>query len=196
MTNPIPGATALPTYHPQHDTLTKALHWGSLLAVIAAAATGWIMEDLAKGAAKTQVVNLHASFGTLIIGLTLLRLLWRGGAPAVEPLRRPWWLFVAAKTMQVALYGLLVALPLTGLLMMAAKGRSFEMFGLFTVPPLLTLDRGLVHSIEEAHEVMVNLLIGLVGLHTLAALMHHYVLKDDVLLRMMPHRSSRTDIQS
>lgn len=42
---------------------------------------------------------------------------------------------------------------------------------------------------------MVNLLIGLVGLHTLAALMHHYVLKDDVLLRMMPHRSS-TDSQS
>ena len=195
MTTPVPGATALPTYHPHHDTLTQALHWVSLLAVVSAAATGWIMEDLAKGAAKTQVVNLHASFGVLIIGLTLLRLLWRGGAPAVEPLRRPWWLYVAAKTMQVALYVLLVALPLTGILMMAAKGRSFEMFGLFTVPPLLTLDRGLVHSIEEAHEVMVNLLIGLVGLHTLAALMHHYVLKDDVLLRMMPHRLSRSDSQ-
>ena len=90
--------------------------------------------------------------------------------------------------MQVALYALLVAIPLSGVLMMAAKGRIFEVFGLFTMPPLMQLDRSLVHSLEEIHEVLANLMIGLVGLHTLAALMHQFVLKDGVMRRMLPFR--------
>jgi superoxide oxidase len=186
MTDTTPGALALTDSRPHHDALTQALHWISLLAVCSAIATGWIMEDLPKGPAKLQVVNLHASFGMLIMTLTLVRLLWRNAAPGIAPLERPWWLYVAAKAMQVALYALLVAIPLSGVLMMAAKGRSFEVFGLFTMAPVMQLDRSLAHSLEEIHEVMANLMIGLVGLHTLAALMHQFVLKDDVLLRMSP----------
>ena len=188
MTDTTPATLALTDPRPHHDTLTQALHWISLLAVGSAIATGWIMEELPKGPTKLQVVNLHASFGVLILTLTLVRLLWRNAAPAVAPLERPWWLYVAAKAMQVALYVLLVAIPLSGVLMMAAKGRSFEVFGLFTFAPLMQLDRGLVHSLEEVHEIMANLMIGLVGVHTLAALLHHFVLKDDVMLRMSPFK--------
>jgi cytochrome b561 len=193
MTDTTPTAIALADPRPHHDALTLTLHWISLLAVGSAIATGWIMEDLPKGPAKLQVVNLHASFGVLIMALTLVRLLWRSAAPAVAPLERPWWLYVAAKVMQIALYALLVAIPLSGVLMMAAKGRSFEVFGLFTMAPLLQLDRGLTHSLEEIHEVMANLMIGLVGLHTLAALLHHFVLKDGVLLRMSPFGRSQNN---
>jgi cytochrome b561 len=191
MTDTTPGAIAITDSRPHYDALTQALHWISLLAVGSAIATGWIMEDLPKGPAKLQVVNLHASFGALIMTLTLVRLLWRNAAPTVAPLERPWWLYVAAKGMQVALYALLVAIPLSGVLMMAAKGRSFEVFGLFTMPPLMQLDRSMAHSLEEIHEVMANLMIGLVGLHTLAALMHQFVLKDGVLLRMSPFGRSQ-----
>jgi superoxide oxidase len=188
MTDTTPTAIALTDSSPHHDALTQALHWISLLAVGSAIATGWIMEDLPKGPAKLQVVNLHASFGVLIMTLTLVRLLWRSAAPAVAPLERPWWLYVSAKGMQVALYALLVAIPATGVLMMAAKGRSFDVFGLFTMPPMMALDRGLVHSLEETHEFLANLMIALVGLHTLAALLHHFVLKDGVMRRMLPFR--------
>jgi len=193
MTDTTPGTLALTQSRSHHDALTQALHWISLLAVVSAIATGWIMEDLPKGPAKLQVVNLHASFGVLIMTLTLVRLLWRNAAPAVAPLERPWWLYVAAKAMQVALYALLVAIPLSGLLMMAAKGRGFDVFGLFTIAPLMQLDRGLAHSLEEIHEVMANLMIGLVGLHTLAALLHQFVLKDGVLLRMSPFGRKAND---
>lgn len=186
MTDTTSGAVALTAPHPHHDTLTQALHWLSLLAVCSAIATGWIMEDMPKGPAKLQVVNLHASFGVAIMLLTLVRLGWRSAAPAVAPLERPWWLYVAAKAMQLALYALLIAIPVSGVLMMAAKGRAFDVFGLITIAPVTTLDRGLAHTLEEVHEAVANLMIGLVGLHTLAALLHHFVLKDDVLLRMSP----------
>jgi superoxide oxidase len=181
-------AVALAEPHPHHDALTQALHWISLLAVAAAIGTGWIMDDMPRGPAKLQVVNLHASFGALIMLISLARLLWRVTAPAVAPQQRPRWLHLAARTMQLALYALLIAIPTTGLLMMAAKGRAFEMFGLFTVHPVMVLGRDLVPMLEAAHEVMANLMIALVGLHTLAALAHHFVLKDDVLLRMSPFK--------
>jgi len=180
-------AAAAVRHNPHHDALTQAFHWVSLIAVGSAIFTGWTMEELLKGPEKLQMVYLHASLGVLILALTVVRLLWRTAAPRVNPLERPWWLFVAAKVIQVALYVLLVAIPVSGLLIMAAKGRSFEVFGLFVMPPLTSLGQGLSpHAIEEAHEAMVNLLIALVGLHSLAALMHQFILKDNVLLRMTP----------
>jgi len=175
----------------RHDAATQAIHWATLFAVVIAVVSGLVMEDMPKGAAKTQVVNLHASFGVLILALTAFRLLWRTAAPVVEPLRRPFWLYLAAKTMQISLYLLLVAIPATGMLMMAAKGRSFEVFGLFSMAPLIAPDRALGHSLEEVHEVLAYLMIGLVGLHTIAALLHQWVLKDGALARMLPFGRGR-----
>ena len=126
------------------------------------------------------------ALGVLIMALTAFRLLWRSAAPTVEPLQRPYWLYLAAKTMQVALYLLLVAIPATGVLMMAAKGRSFEVFGLFSMAPLIAPDRALGHSLADVHEVLANVMIGLVGLHTGAALLHQWVLRDGALARMLP----------
>lgn len=186
MTDTTIAASAV-QHNPHYDALTQAFHWASLIAVGSVIFTGWSMEDIPRGPEKQQMVYLHSSLGVLILALTALRLLWRSVSPRVNSPEHPWWLFVAAKVMQVSLYVLLVAIPISGLMIMAAKDRSFELFGLFLMPPLTPLTMGLeVHTIEEAHEIMVNLMIALVGLHTAAALMHQFVLKDNVLLRMTP----------
>jgi cytochrome b561 len=186
MTDTPTNAMFLSAPERRHDAVTQAIHWATLLAIVTAVVAGFVMEEMPKGPSKAQVVNLHASFGVLIMALTAFRLLWRSTVPAVAPLQRPYWLYVAAKIMQVALYVLLVAIPATGVLMMAAKGRSFEVFGLFSMAPLIATDRALGHSLEEVHEVLAYLMIGLVGLHTLAALLHQWVLRDGTLARMLP----------
>jgi cytochrome b561 len=70
--------------------------------------------------------------------------------------------------------------------MMAAKGRAFDVFGLFTVPPLMATDRAFGESLEEVHEMLSYLMLFLVGLHAAAAVFHQAILKDGVLARMLP----------
>ncbi len=175
-------ATAAP---PGYDLLTQSAHWLSLGVIAAAFATGLLMEDMPRGPEKTLLVNLHASLGVLVIALTVLRLSWRTIVPTPKTAGSP-LLQVAAQAMHVALYAAVLAVPLCGLLMMAAKGRAFDVFGLFTVPPLIATDRALGETLEEAHEILAYLLLVLVGLHAAAAIFHQAILRDGTLSRMLP----------
>ena len=143
------------------------------------------MEDLPRGPGKTQLINLHASLGVLLLGLTAFRLGWRMLVPAPASLGSP-LLQLAGKAMHLTLYATMLAVPISGILMMSAKSRSFDVFGLFTIPPLLAIDRGLIESLEEAHELLSYLMLILVGLHVAAAVLHQAILKDGTLARMLP----------
>jgi cytochrome b561 len=176
----------------RYDTLTQAIHWLSLAAVAAALATGWSLEDMPRGTLKLAAINLHASFGVLILALTVVRLAWQIVTPAPEPPPGQPMLRIAAKAMHLALYALLVLVPLSGLLMMAAKGRSVEVFGFFVFPPLVTPDPAWGHMLEEVHETLPNLMLLLVGLHAAAAVFHQAVLGDGTLSRMFSFGAART----
>lgn len=176
-----PATAAAPGY----DLLTQSVHWLSLGVIAAAFATGLLMEDMPRGPEKTLLVNLHASLGVLVIALTVLRLSWRTIVPTPKTAGSP-LLQVPAQAMHVALYAAVLAVPLCGLLMMAAKGRAFDVFGLFTVPPLIATDRALGETLEEAHEILAYLLLVLVGLHAAAAIFHQAILRDGTLSRMLP----------
>ena len=169
----------------RYDTLTQAIHWLSLVAIAIAFVIGLSLEDMPRGPEKTQLVNLHASLGVLVIGLTAVRLGWRTvvAAPASPGSRL---MHLAGKAMHLTLYAVILAVPISGVLMMAAKGRSFEVFGLFTVPPLMATDRAFGESLEEAHEILSYLMLILVGLHAAAAVFHQAILKDGALARMLP----------
>jgi cytochrome b561 len=86
-------------------------------------------------------------------------------------------------------YLFLLALPLSGWLASSAEGGAVSFFGVATLPQW-NVGAGGEELFEEAHEVLGNILLVLVSLHVLAALKHHFVDKDDVLLRMLP--ASRT----
>jgi cytochrome b561 len=88
------------------------------------------------------------------------------------------------KSVHSALYALLAAMVLAGMFLVFVRGDSI--FGLFTVPALDPGNKALRHDIAEVHETIAALLLIVAGSHALAALVHHYVLRDDVLRRMWP----------
>jgi len=87
------------------------------------------------------------------------------------------------------LYTLVIGTLLLGITNVWARGDT--VFGLFTVPKLSPGDPGVKETVEELHEWFGNAVLILAALHAAAALFHRFVLKDDVLRRMLPERVRR-----
>ena len=163
------------------------LHWSTLLAVLAAVvlvlARDWVDDRALRG----QLLDVHRQIGLLVFLGTATRLAARHlfqppPAPLARGIHR--W---AVHASHATLYLLLIALPVLGVLATQAGGRPVTLLGL----PLGTLigrDRDLAEQIAEAHETGAWLLLALAGLHALAAIWHHAVLRDDTLRRMLPLR--------
>jgi cytochrome b561 len=90
-----------------------------------------------------------------------------------------------AKLMHLALYVLMICMPLLGWLLLSASGKSIPFFGL-ELPALVGKNKALAELIKEIHET--GGLVGyyLIGLHASAALFHHYFVRDNTLRRMLP----------
>lgn len=177
---------------PVRNTATRwgwvsvALHWLTVLAIVGLAAVGLTMTDLPNGPQKIQVYALHKSFGLTVLGLTLLRLGWRLVAGAPAPVPMPRWQRLAAHGSHVALYVLLLAMPLSGWLFNSAAGFPLKWFGLVSLPKLAAYDPGLKALAHELHENLFVVLCVVVAVHAAAALKHHFVTRDDTLWRMLP----------
>lgn len=173
----------------RYDPLTRLLHWGMFFLLLAVCALVELHEIFPKGSSgRSAMMALHMSLGVIALIMLLPRLGWRvvqalRGALPEEP-AMPGWQRLASKAMYLALYALLLALPVSGYLGVALDARSIDVFGLFTLPPIGAGDHDLAHDVKEVHETLANVFIALVGLHFAAALWHHFGLHDDVLLRM------------
>ncbi len=151
---------------------------------------------------KFPLYQLHKSLGLTVLALVFARLLWRFANPApVLPPLMPLWQKLAAHGTHIALYGLMLLIPLSGWWMVSASplGIPTLFFSLFTVPHLpvptfLGDAPALEGLLKEAHELLGNLLIVVVIAHVAAALKHHFFDRDDTLARMVtvsPARRSR-----
>lgn len=163
------------------------LHWLTLLLILGLALVGMSMDELPNSPLKVQVYAMHKSFGLTVLGLTLLRLLWRllAGAPNPVPGMARWQHWAASGTHGL-LYALLLAMPLSGWLYNSASGFPLKWFGLLSLPKLAGYNPGLKHFALEAHETIFYVLAGVLLLHAAAALKHHYVDRDATLRRMLP----------
>ncbi|MDH5254954.1 MAG: cytochrome b [Gammaproteobacteria bacterium] len=170
----------------RYSGVSKALHWVIALLAFSQLAMGKFFEveaDEAEG-----LFGWHTALGLLVLALMLVRLGWRltHAVPRL-PEDTPGWQQVAARTMHIAFYTLLIALPLSGWLLTSVEGDPVTFFGWFGVPPLpVPGGEASEDLIEETHEVLGNVLLVLAGIHVLAGLKHHYIDRDDVLRRMMP----------
>jgi cytochrome b561 len=95
---------------------------------------------------------------------------------------------VAAAIFHFTLYALMFLIPLSGWLMSSAKGFQTVWFGVFPIPDLLPKDKVVGDALKEVHEALNLLLIGILIIHVLAALKHHFIDKDNVLKQMLPSR--------
>lgn len=163
------------------------LHWLSFALVLSVASVGLFMEEMDPGKAKASVFALHKSLGLSVLGVTALRLLWRlferrPGALAGTPRWQHW----LATLTHLALYALLLLVPLSGWWLNSVAGHPLRWFGWFKLPALGEFDRALKHQAEEVHEFLFWSLVVLVAVHAAAALWHHYRMRDRTLARMVP----------
>ncbi|HEX4738871.1 MAG TPA: cytochrome b/b6 domain-containing protein [Allosphingosinicella sp.] len=171
------------------DGTTIAIHWITLLLIVAVFATAWAHAAAEGGAQAAALLAAHRSLGLLIWLLTIARLGWRwtrgSHPPLPDTVSAPQlW---AARATEYALYALLAIQPLTGLAQSLFRGRPFDLI-VGTIPALVTRDRGLVARFGDLHTEASWLLLGLIGLHALAALAHRFVFKDQVLQSILPWR--------
>lgn len=172
------------SYDRRYHGVAIAFHWTIALLIIANLAIGLLHESLLKG-----TMGLHKSIGLTVLILTFGRVAWRlAHRPPplpgnIAPLERG-----AAHAVHWALYALMLAMPLTGWAMVSGGPvrRPLNWFGLFDVP-YLPVGPATSDSAGETHELLAWLMIALVVIHVAAALRHRFILKDQVLARMLPH---------
>ena len=169
---------------PRYSALRIALHWLMALLLVAVYATIELHEFFPKGSDPRQAMKAwHFMLGLTVLALLLLRLAARWAQPGPAPLPGPAWQHKLSQLVHLGLYGLMVAMPLAGWLALSAAGKPIPFFGL-ELPALLGVDKELSHQIKEVHETVGTLGYVLVGLHAVAALAHHHLLKDNTLRRM------------
>ena len=173
--------------------VAQLLHWLIVIFVITQFTLFALFDDLPAGARKLTLLARHKSVGITILMLALLRLAWRSANPTPElpDTLKPYERRLARFTHGL-LYGLLFAVPLAGWTASSARGFPVSWFGLFTLPDLVPKNKGLYDTLLDTHAFLAWTLGAVAIIHLLAALKHHFVLKDDVLRRMLPFTSRKT----
>jgi cytochrome b561 len=167
-----------------------ALHWLMAALLVATAATMELRGMYPKGSdARDLLKTAHYTLGVAVFALVWLRLLARAlqVTPPITP-TPPAWQAMMGRAMHVALYALMIGLPLLGWLTLSAKGAPIALLGGLQLPSILAENRDTSRWLKELHEAGATAGYALVALHAAAALLHHYVVRDNTLLRMLPGR--------
>lgn len=168
--------------------VAQSLHWLTVLLVATAWLLGQVGEEIGGDGPSAPGILAHIFVGLAVLAVLALRLLWRLVDPKPEPeataLGR--WADRLATLTHYLLLILLVLAPVSGIAFRFAGGDAVPIFGLFEIASPLSMDRAAARSVKEAHEVMANALLFLALAHGAAALVHHWLLGDRTLKRMLP----------
>ena len=163
------------------------LHWAIAALIVGNIVLAEMAEDLAR-AAKPLYMDPHKAIGIMVLVLTLVRIGWRlkfAAPPLVDGLRN--WERFMARAIHGLFYVLMVALPLSGWLMVSAPAepKVIDFFGLFDISPLPVAGNKIIGgAAHEGHEVMGKVMIVLIALHVLGALKHQFLDRVPSLRRM------------
>jgi len=169
------------------------LHWLMLLLIAAVYACIELRVNFPRGSDPREALKTwHFMLGIGVLALALVRLVvnLRDPAPAIQPdpggLQK-----LLARGAHLALYVLMIGMPVIGWLILSAEGKPVPFFGL-ELPPLIGPDEARAEAIEDFHKTAGTVGYWLIGLHAAAALYHHYIRRDDTLVRMLPAVRRRT----
>jgi cytochrome b561 len=166
----------------------KALHWLIVVLLIVQFVLAWTMPDIRRDTKPDTLINLHLSFGALILIIAVVRLAWRlaHSEPPPEDGIPPWQI-QSARVLHWLLYLLLIMVPVRGWMNASFRGFPVVLFGLIELPKLMaTRSPGFAWTGDVHGLLATYVLLALVGLHVAAALYHWLVRRDGVLQRMLP----------
>jgi len=191
------NASVSPAGRGRYDSLTIILHWLTAVLVIVMFALPQIWQQLERRTPpRLFLIDLHFSLGITLTGIVLVRILWRAVPGRRLPHAGPELARRASRIVHWALYILLPAQLALGFLLRWAQHQPLPYFGLFVIPDPFSIPLDARTVIGVLHEWNAWVIIILSGTHAVAALLHHYVLRDGLLHRMALGQPTRSVAQS
>ena len=173
----------------RYTPVAVSLHWIMAALILFSAGLGLLLDDWPK-ASKLFWINIHAQVGLLVLALLIARIWWRRAntppelPPEVSEISRR-----VSHPAHLLIYALMLITPLVGIVAFVWHARVLD-FGLFTIDFGIKSNGPVYHQAEDIHLWLTYGLLALVTGHAVAALWHHFISRDSVLLRMLPARFS------
>ena len=172
------NATSVPNKWP---ISSRIFHWISALLLLAT----WLLMVLYQYTDTKLFIWLHKAFGISVLCWMIARVFNRLLTKAPPPVAMPKWQMIISMLNHFALYALLIAMPIAGLLMSVYGGRPVDIFGIFKIPVFVTPNRSLARLFNDIHtDIIWPMIIAFTLLHIGAALYHQFILKDKLINRM------------
>jgi len=168
----------------RYDFVARLLHWLVVALVAAQFVIGWTMPDVHRDTRPVGEIAWHLGVGTALVAAMVCRLLWRATHRPPPDDQTPFMRAVAALT-HVGLYALLIAQPIAGWIATSAYRAPITVFGLFELPPIWPENRAFSEQLFYVHALLGIAIACLVAAHIGAAMYHHFVCRDRILLRMI-----------
>lgn len=168
-----------------YGNFAKLLHWSIATILVAQFALGWLMPAVRRGMEPGAGMHTHMSIGIVVLALIAVRLLWRLSHPVAPAAELPRWQRVASEAVHWLLYLLVFVTTLSGWSYASARGWSLTFFGLFPLPALVAQGSAVGRAIGGIHESIVWVLLGVIAIHAVAALLHAFVYRDQLMQRML-----------
>lgn len=171
----------------RYGGFAQLLHWATAVLVLVAFIYG-------PGGSETRVYlpsrdfdrHLHETLGTAVFVLAIVRLIWRMVARRPDPVPTNRWMGFVAKVVQALLYLLLFAVPLTAIFGAWLEGHPLAYLGGLEVAAPIAASHEMGIWVATIHTWLGDAILWIAGLHAVAALYHHVVLRDGVLASMLP----------
>lgn len=164
--------------------VTRAFHWLMALALFFLFGLGWWMVRLDYYSPYyTSAPDLHRSLGVLVGAALVARFAWKlsNVSPSVSdltPFER-----TAAKVTHWSFYALIGFVCISGYLISTSDGRGIDIFGLFSIPSLIT-GKDVTDIAGRIHRWLAYATMALATVHTFAAFKHHFYDQKQTLRRM------------
>ncbi len=171
----------------RYGAVAQTFHWLTAILVLIAFIYGpGGSEQRIYSPARDFDRQLHETLGFCVLIIVVLRLLWRAidTHPDPEPVAR--WMHVTSRVVQWTLYGLLLALPATAISGAWLEGHPLTLLGGVQFAPPVARSHDVGAVIADIHGWLGDVILWLAGFHALAALYHHVILRDGVLVSMLP----------
>ena len=163
----------------RYGTIAQAFHWVTFILL----ATSWLV-------AHGHFRPLHETLGFVVFVIVAARLLWRAFDRRPEHDMSP-VVALGSKLIHWLLYAMLIAIPVSAIAGTWLEGHTIIVYGLGALGPYIAESRQLGHTIMDIHYLLANAIVLVAASHALAALFHHFVMKDDVLRAMLPSAVAR-----
>lgn len=182
----------------RYNTTAMALHWLVAALIIVNIVVGLVAHSKGDDPSARPLIDFHKSIGLTVLGLVVLRLLWRWArTPPPMPRGYALWETRAARAAHWSLYALMLLLPLTGYIhdsaFKDAAAHPIVLFGLVHFPRLAyvkTLPPATKEAVHAAffaaHVYASYLLYALLALHIAGVVKHQWMDREPELQRMLP----------